>query len=141
MHLSSKTLPEIQLASAARRADARHATRRSQARPRRPHLAHTRIRMALKTPYAHTHVLEIGGGAAGCSAALEAHAMGARVLMVVKGKIGRSGATPLAAHLTSSRAIPGPYPLLCKLTRVFSAVSDKLPLPLPPRYQQLVERV
>lgn len=95
----------------------------------------------MKTMNAQTDVLVIGGGAAGCSAALEAHEMGARVLMVVKGKIGRSGATPLAAHLTSSRAIPGPYPLLRKLTRAFSAVSDKLPLPLPARYRQLVERV
>src|SRR5579862_1666420 len=123
------------------RMDARHVNPPSRTQPPRPHEGRRRSWTAMKSTNAETDVLVIGGGAAGCSAALKAHEMGARVLMVVKGKIGRSGATPLAAHLTSSRAIPGPYPLLSKLTRAFSALSDALPLPLPARYRQLVERV
>ena len=41
-----------------------------------------------------TDVLIVGGGGAGCRAAIEAHDGGARVLMIVKGKIGLSGCTP-----------------------------------------------
>ena len=40
-----------------------------------------------------TDVLVIGGGGAACRAAVEAHDAGASVLMVLKGKIGESGAT------------------------------------------------
>lgn len=41
----------------------------------------------------HTDVLVIGGGGAGCRAAVAAHDVGARVVVVVKGELGRSGAT------------------------------------------------
>ena len=58
----------------------------------------------MKAERVQTDVLVIGGGAAGCAAALEAKARGARPLMVVKGRMGRSGATPLASRLGA----PGP---------------------------------
>lgn len=44
-------------------------------------------------------VLIIGGGAAGASAALKAHEAGARVVMVVKGLLGKSGCSIFASHL------------------------------------------
>ena len=40
-----------------------------------------------------TDVLVIGGGGAGCRAAIEAHDLGAKVTMVLKGKFGNSGCT------------------------------------------------
>ena len=43
-----------------------------------------------------TDVLVVGGGAAGARAALEAAAAGAKVIMLSKGPIARSGVTPLA---------------------------------------------
>lgn len=48
-----------------------------------------------------TDVLVIGGGAAGCRAAIEAIEKGARVILVTKGRIGRSGCSPLAMHISS----------------------------------------
>jgi len=44
-------------------------------------------------------VLIIGGGAAGASAALKAHEAGARVVMLVKGLLGKSGCSIFASHL------------------------------------------
>ncbi len=81
-----------------------------------------------------TDVLVIGGGAAGCAAALEAQARGARTLMVVKGRMGRSGATPLASCLGAPAPLAGPYPLLRLAKRLCSVVSRVVPLPLPPAY-------
>ncbi len=46
-----------------------------------------------------TDVLVIGGGAAGANAALKAAREGARVLMVVKGLLGKSGCSIFASHL------------------------------------------
>ncbi|MBI2203321.1 MAG: FAD-binding protein [Candidatus Rokubacteria bacterium] len=46
-----------------------------------------------------TDVLVIGGGAAGAKAALTAHEAGARVTMVVKGFLGKSGCSIFASHL------------------------------------------
>ncbi len=43
--------------------------------------------------YVSTDVLVIGGGGAGARAALEAHDSGARVMIVMKGPLGRGGAT------------------------------------------------
>ncbi len=40
-----------------------------------------------------TGVLVVGGGGAGCRAAIEAHDRGVDVLMIVKGKLGNSGCT------------------------------------------------
>ena len=40
-----------------------------------------------------TDVLIVGGGGAGCRAAIEAHDRGADVLMIVKGRLGHSGCT------------------------------------------------
>ncbi len=40
-----------------------------------------------------TEVLVIGGGGAGCRAAIEAHDMGSKVLMMLKGRLGNSGCT------------------------------------------------
>ena len=44
----------------------------------------------------HADVLVVGGGYAGCFAAVRAAEAGARVVMVVKGRAGRSGLTPWA---------------------------------------------
>jgi succinate dehydrogenase / fumarate reductase, flavoprotein subunit len=46
-----------------------------------------------------TDVLVIGGGAAGANAALKAADQGARVTMVVKGLLGKSGCSIFASHL------------------------------------------
>jgi len=46
-----------------------------------------------------TDVLVIGGGAAGSNAALKAAEQGARVAMVVKGLLGKSGCSIFASHL------------------------------------------
>jgi succinate dehydrogenase / fumarate reductase flavoprotein subunit len=46
-----------------------------------------------------TDVLVIGGGAAGANAALKAADHGARVVMVVKGLLGKSGCSIFASHL------------------------------------------
>ena len=40
-----------------------------------------------------TEVLVIGGGGAGCRAAIEAHDKGSKVLMMLKGELGNSGCT------------------------------------------------
>ena len=40
-----------------------------------------------------TDVLVVGGGGAGCRAAIEAHDQGSRVTMIVKGRLGHSGCT------------------------------------------------
>ena len=40
-----------------------------------------------------TEVLVVGGGGAGCRAAIEAHDKGAEVLMILKGELGNSGCT------------------------------------------------
>ena len=45
----------------------------------------------MKAQALETDELVIGGGSAGCHAALRANALGSRVQMVVKGKMGRSG--------------------------------------------------
>ena len=45
-----------------------------------------------------TDVLVIGGGIAGCFAAIKAKERGVDVTLVDKGYVGRSGATPFAAH-------------------------------------------
>ena len=81
-----------------------------------------------------TDVLVIGGGAAGCAAALEARQRGARPLMVVKGRMGRSGATPLASCLGAPAPLPGPYPLLRCMKRLYAAAAGVLPLPVPAAY-------
>jgi fumarate reductase (CoM/CoB) subunit A len=44
----------------------------------------------------HTDILVIGGGAAACMAAIAAHQEGARVLVVDKGQLGKSGCSPNA---------------------------------------------
>ncbi|MFQ5874235.1 MAG: FAD-binding protein [Dehalococcoidia bacterium] len=95
----------------------------------------------MKAETVDTDVLVIGGGAAGCSAALKAHELGARVLMVVKGKMGRSGATAIAAYLSGTPTIPGPYPLLSYLKKIYSAISNIVPLPLPSSYSEALENV
>ena len=76
-------------------------------------------------------VLVIGGGAAGCMAALQAHRLGAKVLMVVKGKMGRSGATPLASGVRLGPLTGIPPRLLSPLKRIYARVSDYVRLPLP----------
>jgi len=51
------------------------------------------------TDLVDTDVLVIGGGAAGANAALKAADKGARVLMIVKGLLGRSGCSIFGSHL------------------------------------------
>jgi succinate dehydrogenase / fumarate reductase flavoprotein subunit len=86
-------------------------------------------------------VLVIGGGAAGCAAALTARRQGARPLLVVKGKMGRSGATPLASALGLPLPVPGPYTLLRALKALYSSVSRVVRLPLPRRYRLALRTV
>src|SRR5689334_19803334 len=43
-----------------------------------------------------TDILVIGGGAAACSAAIGAHAAGAKTLVIDKGQLGKSGCSPNA---------------------------------------------
>ena len=88
-----------------------------------------------------TDVLVIGGGAAGCAAALEAKARGARPLIVVKGRMGRSGATPLASCLGAPAPMPGPYPLLRLMKRIYSAASRVVPLPVPAAYADAMRQM
>jgi succinate dehydrogenase/fumarate reductase flavoprotein subunit len=56
-----------------------------------------------------TDVLIIGGGAAGCRAAIEAHDRGAQVILAVKGRFTRSGSTfyPLTIGVGYTTAVPG----------------------------------
>jgi len=56
-----------------------------------------------------TDVLVVGGGAAGCRAAIEAHDRGAQVTLAVKGRFTRSGSTfyPLTIALGYTCAVPG----------------------------------
>ena len=94
----------------------------------------------MKAKTLDTDVLIVGGGVAGCTAAMTAHELGASVLMVVKGKMGRSGATPLAAHFAGTPPMPGSYGLWSGLKGIFAAVSEVAPvIPLPSRYRQLLE--
>jgi succinate dehydrogenase/fumarate reductase flavoprotein subunit len=88
-----------------------------------------------------TDVLIIGGGAAGCSAALKAHGLGAKVLMVVKGKMGRSGATPLASAIAGPPPIKGPLRTLAKLKKVYSLLSNVVRLPIPASYEAGLRRM
>ncbi|MBM3582137.1 MAG: FAD-binding protein, partial [Alphaproteobacteria bacterium] len=46
-----------------------------------------------------TDVLVIGGGAAGANAAVKAADQGARVVLVVKGLLGKSGCSIFASHI------------------------------------------
>jgi len=95
----------------------------------------------LKVETLGVDVLVVGGGAAGCTAALKAHELGARVLTVVKGRMGRSGATPLAAHISMAPRIPGPYAVVSSLQKMFGALSEVVPLPLPARYRKMLDTV
>ena len=52
--------------------------------------------VAGKTKQVTTDVLVVGGGMAGVFAAVKAHDNGAKVLLVDKGAVGRSGQTPFA---------------------------------------------
>ncbi len=88
----------------------------------------------MKAETIETDVLIVGGGAAGCAAAMRAREGGARVLVVVKGKMGRSGATPLASCLGAPSPIPGPYPLLKAMKKLYAGVSDVVRLPVPATY-------
>ena len=47
-----------------------------------------------------TDVLVIGGGMAGCFAAIKAREQGVGVLLVDKGYTGKSGQTPFASHFS-----------------------------------------
>ena len=90
----------------------------------------------MKAETVETDVLIIGGGAAGCCAALRAHELGAKVLMVVKGKMGRSGGTPLAASLSARARLPLPYPLFKPLKQLYSSISEVVRLPMPAKYEK-----
>ena len=85
----------------------------------------------MKAERIETDVLIIGGGAAGCTAALEAREHGASVLMVVKGKTGRSGATPLASCMGAPARIPGSYGLLKAMKKLYSGMPGALRPPMP----------
>lgn len=54
-----------------------------------------------------TDVVVIGGGAAGCYAALKLHAAGVKVTMISKGLVGKSGASIFAGNLVLSGRLLG----------------------------------
>ena len=95
----------------------------------------------MKAERKDTDVLIIGGGSAGMSAALEANARGADVLMVVKGKMGRSGATPLASCLAGAAPVWGPYALLTACKRLYAKLRSVLPLPVPQTYDDAMRKM
>ncbi|MFZ0694142.1 MAG: FAD-binding protein, partial [Alphaproteobacteria bacterium] len=88
-----------------------------------------------------TDVLIIGGGAAGCSAAIKAHSLGSSVLMVVKGKMGRSGATPLASALVGPPPLKGPHFLIAPLKKLYAAAANVVSLPVPEPYKSVIRRM
>ena len=87
-----------------------------------------------------TDVLVIGGGAAGCAAALAAQTRGARVQMIVKGKMGRSGATPLASALMSAAPPTLPRPLMKLAVKAYRALPAALRPPMPQRERAALAR-
>ena len=94
----------------------------------------------MRAEYLDTDVLVIGGGAAGCSAALRAHALGAKVLVVVKGKMGRSGATPFASAIAGPPPALLPPALMKPAMAIYAALADRIPLPLPGRYRDAIRQ-
>ena len=95
----------------------------------------------MKAEAFETDVLIIGGGAAGCSAALQAHRMGARVQMVVKGKMGRSGATPLASGIAAGPRLGVPYPLVVVGAKIYDFLSNFMTVPIPAKYKNILRGV
>lgn len=85
----------------------------------------------MKAETLETDVLIIGGGAAGCSAALTAHKLGARVHMVVKGKMGRSGATPLASGIAAGPSLRIPYWVIKAAKKVYKFLANYFLVPIP----------
>ena len=55
----------------------------------------------------NTDVVVIGGGAAGCYAALNLHRLGIKPLIVCKGLVGKSGASIFAGNLVLSGRLLG----------------------------------
>jgi succinate dehydrogenase/fumarate reductase flavoprotein subunit len=55
-----------------------------------------KVKLIRAMNFIETDVLVIGGGGAGAMATLHAHNQGAKALMVVKGKFGRTGGTTCA---------------------------------------------
>jgi succinate dehydrogenase flavoprotein subunit len=84
-----------------------------------------------------TDVLVIGGGAAGCTAAIIACDRGAKVTMIVKGLIGRSGCSVFAGNLN---APPKTMPLssLGILRRIYLGISPAYKLPIPKQYKRIL---
>ena len=66
-------------------------------------------RVNMKLTIIETDVLVIGGGFAGNFAAINAVEAGAKVVMAVKGRAGRSGLTPWANSWFGAGAQVGPY--------------------------------
>ena len=95
----------------------------------------------MKAETFETDVLIIGGGAAGCSAALQAHRVGARVQMVVKGKMGRSGATPLASGIAAGPPLGVPYPLVVLGAKIYAFLSNFMTVPIPAKYKNILRGV
>lgn len=92
----------------------------------------------MKAEIVETDVLVIGGGSAGCGAALKAQQQGARVLMVVKGKMGRSGATPLASGISAPPKLGLPYAVLNPLKILYQFLSRFFFVPIPAYYRNLI---
>ena len=95
----------------------------------------------MKAQALETDVLVIGGGSAGCHAALRANALGSRVQMVVKGKMGRSGATPLASCLGAAPSIRGSYSMLTSVKKLYSAIASVVPVPVPKTYDNAMRKM
>ena len=76
--------------------------------------------MTTKTGTLETDVLIVGGGGAGCRAAIEAHDQGSKVMMIVKGRLGHSGCT---LNVGTSAGV-GPWAV--KEDSAFSSMRDLL---------------
>ena len=76
--------------------------------------------MTTKTGTLETDVLIVGGGGAGCRAAIEAHDQGSKVMMIVKGRLGHSGCT---LNVGTSAGV-GPWAV--KEDSFFSSMRDLL---------------
>jgi succinate dehydrogenase/fumarate reductase flavoprotein subunit len=88
-----------------------------------------------------TDVLVIGGGAAGCTAAMTASDHGAKVTMLVKGLIGRSGCSIFAGTLDAPPKTM-PLPLLSALRKVWLGLAPVYKIPIPKNYRRfLIEAV
>lgn len=89
----------------------------------------------MKTENISTDVLVIGGGAAGCLAALKSQSLGAKTIIVSKGTVGKSGASPMAGAIV---APPEKLPPI-RLLRLLRGIYKFVPIPIPAKHKKPIE--